>query len=106
MSAMTDFITVAKVDEVPAGKKVVRDLNGRSILVCHTQDGHFYVVENKCSHAYECLDRGRMKAGWISCPIHGAKFDLATGKALALPATAPIVTFEVRVTDGNIEVKS
>ena len=101
---MTDGIAVAKTDEVPVGKKKVCDLNGRAILVCHTQEGYF-AVENKCSHAYECLDRGRIKAGWISCPVHGAKFDLATGKALALPATAPIQTFELRVVDGQIEVK-
>jgi 3-phenylpropionate/trans-cinnamate dioxygenase ferredoxin subunit len=101
---MTDFISVAKADEVPVGKKQICDLNGRQILVCHTQEG-FFAVENKCSHAYEALDRGRVKACWISCPIHGAKFDLKTGKALALPATAPIQTFELRVVDGNIEVK-
>ncbi len=104
---MTDssFVEVATVDDIPVGKKIVRDLNGRSILVCHTQEG-FFAVENKCSHAFECLDRGRVKAGWISCPVHGAKFDLATGRALALPATAPIATFELRITDGRIEVRS
>src|SRR3954466_4642901 len=102
---MTDFISVAKADEIPVGKKQVCDLNGRAILVCHTQEG-FFAVENKCSHAYESLDRGRIKACWISCPVHGAKFDLATGKALALPATAPIQTFELRVVDGQIEVKA
>ena len=98
------FISVAKVEDVPVGTKLVSDLNGRSILICHAQTGLF-VIENKCSHAYECLDRGRMKAGWISCPVHGARFDLATGRALGLPATAPIETFEVRINEGQIEVR-
>jgi nitrite reductase/ring-hydroxylating ferredoxin subunit len=46
-----------------------------------------------------------MRLGWIACPAHGARFDLATGEALGPPANAPIRTFAVRVSDGMIEVE-
>jgi 3-phenylpropionate/trans-cinnamate dioxygenase ferredoxin subunit len=40
----------------------------------------------------------------ISCPVHGARFDLATGRVLGAPATQPIATFKVRIVDDWIEV--
>lgn len=79
------------------------DLSGRSVLVCHTND-KLYAVSNLCSHAQEKLECGRMSRGWIACPIHGARFDLATGRAMNPPAKAPIATYRVQVVDDWIEV--
>ncbi len=38
----------------------------------------------------------------IECWAHGAKFSLATGEALTLPAFEPVAVYEVFVEDGNI----
>lgn len=97
------YSAVASVEEVPDGKVKVVELGGRSILLCHS-DGHIFAVENRCSHAHEALECGRMKRGWIACPVHGARFDLETGEPMSPPATQPIATFAVRVVDGMIEV--
>ena len=97
------FVAAARVDEVPAGTKKLVEVNGQSILLCHTRD-KLYAVRNLCSHAYEALADGRMKNGWIACPVHGARFDLETGAAMNPPATMPIETFEVRIEGDSIEV--
>ena len=98
-----NFVAAAKLDEVPAGTKKLVELNGQSILLCHTRDA-IYAVRNLCSHAFEALADGRMKNGWIACPVHGARFDLSTGAAMNPPATSPIDVFEVRVAGDVIEV--
>lgn len=102
---MTDktFHAAAKVDEVPANTKLQVTVEGNDILLCHTKD-RLFAVRNLCSHAHESLDCGRMRAGWISCPVHGARFDLETGAPMNPPATLPIDTFEVRITGDMIEV--
>ena len=97
------FIAVAKLEDVPAGAKKLVVINGQSILLCHTRD-QIFAVRNQCSHAYEALADGRMKNGWIACPVHGARFDLETGAAMNLPAVMPIETFEVRTMGDVIEV--
>lgn len=97
------FVAVAKLEDVPAGSKKVIQANGNEILLCHTND-RVFAVRNLCSHAYEALDCGRMRNGWISCPVHGARFDLETGVPMNPPASMPIDTFEVRIVDGSIEV--
>jgi 3-phenylpropionate/trans-cinnamate dioxygenase ferredoxin subunit len=87
---------------VPDTKKAI-DLEGKSILICHSK-GAVFAVSNICSHAEEKLECGRMSNGWIACPIHGARFDLASGKAKNPPAKRPIETYEVRIVDDWIEV--
>lgn len=99
----TTFHPAAKLDEVPDGTVKAVDINGTPIILCHTNDRIFAVI-NRCSHADEKLECGRMRKGWIACPVHGARFDLETGDPMNPPATQPITTYEVRVTDGVIEV--
>lgn len=97
------FVPAARVDEVPAGEKKLVKLNGNEILLCHAGDG-IYAIRNLCSHAYEPLECGRMRNGWIACPVHGARFDLATGAVVGPPAVLPIDVFEVRIVGDMIEV--
>jgi len=97
------FIAVAKTDEIAPETVKAVEVGGRSILICHS-DGRFFAVENLCSHAQEPLACGRLKRGWISCPAHGARFDLETGEPLNPPASEPIVTFPVRIVGDVIEV--
>ncbi|HTH28693.1 MAG TPA: non-heme iron oxygenase ferredoxin subunit [Sphingobium sp.] len=92
----------AAIEDVPPGKSKAVNISGKSILLCH--DDRIYAVENQCSHAHEALDCGRIKHGWVACPVHGARFDLETGEAINPPATEPIATFPVRIVDGIIEV--
>ena len=99
----TNFVAVAKLEDVPAGSKKLVEVNGAPILLCNTA-GRIFAVTNICSHAEEALDCGRMRNGWIACPVHGARFDLETGQPMNPPATLPIKTYEVRITDDMIEI--
>jgi 3-phenylpropionate/trans-cinnamate dioxygenase ferredoxin subunit len=97
------FTRVLKAAEVEPGTKKAVEVNGHSVLVCHSND-RLFAVSNICSHAQEKLECGRMSRGWIACPIHGARFELATGRAMNPPAKQPIATYPVRIVDEWIEV--
>lgn len=97
------FTRAVPAGEVPPGSKRVVERNGKAILICNS-NGRFFAISNICSHASERLECGRMSHGWIACPLHGARFDLATGAAKNPPAKQPIATYEVRIIDGWIEV--
>ena len=100
---MSGFVVVATLADLPPETKKRVAVNGLDVLLCHTLD-RVFAVENRCSHAEEGLDCGRMRNGWIACPVHGARFDLASGEALGPPATQPIQTWPVRITGDVIEV--
>jgi 3-phenylpropionate/trans-cinnamate dioxygenase ferredoxin subunit len=97
------FSRVLQTSELPPGGKKAVQVNGKCVLVCHANQ-RFYAISGICSHNERPLDRGRIMGTSISCPFHGARFDLPTGKALNLPATKPVATYEVRVVDEWIEV--
>lgn len=99
----SSFTRVLKAADVPSGTKKAVEVGDKSILICNSND-RLYAVSNICSHAEEKLEAGRLFKSWVACPVHGARFELATGKAMNLPATQPIATFEVRVVDDWIEV--
>jgi 3-phenylpropionate/trans-cinnamate dioxygenase ferredoxin subunit len=78
-------------------------LNGRSILVCRAA-GELYAVENRCTHQEAELEGGRIRGCFISCPLHGVRFDLRDGNPMGQLTRVPLPTFEVRLVDGVIEV--
>ena len=46
-----------------------------------------------------------MRNAWIACPLHGARFELATGRAMNPPATLPIAVYPTEVVDGWVEAE-
>ena len=97
------FFAVANIDDLALDTGVPVTAGGLVLLLVRTADG-IYAIENRCSHAAEPLECGRVKYGWIACPAHGARFDLETGEALTPPAIAPIRTFPVRIDGDTISV--
>lgn len=98
------YTQFCKLEEVPVGGKKAAKINDTWVLVCNVKD-RLFAVSNFCSHQRKPLLNGRVRNCAITCPVHGAKFNLETGEALNLPATKPIPTYELRVVDGWIEVK-
>ena len=92
------------MDDIPPGQaqafEVDEDL---TIAVFHTDAG-FFALDDVCSHAQASLSEGEFADGTVTCPRHGGKFDLATGRARGLPATAPVRAFPVKVEDGGVFV--
>jgi nitrite reductase/ring-hydroxylating ferredoxin subunit len=62
--------------------------------------GVIHAVGDVCTHEYVLLSGGTLAGGVITCPLHGARFDVATGRCLAGPATVDLATYEVRL-DGT-----
>ena len=51
------------------------------------------------------LDQGELDGTAIECPRHGGRFDVTTGRVLALPPVRPVRTYAVRVENGAIAVE-
>ena len=68
-------------------------------------DGHFYAVEVWCSHQRVSLINGDLEDYELMCPLHGACFDIRTGKHLSLPAVRPLKSYKVKLQEDQILVK-
>lgn len=101
---MTDWVTVAPVDELKPGSRKVVDVDG-SQLVVFNLDGKYYAIEDVCTHDGGQLTGGEIEGDQIICPRHGARFCIRTGAALTAPAYEPTATFPVRIENGVIQVR-
>jgi len=72
-------IKVATTAETSSEKVLKTKANGQSILVAKVGSQHC-AIANKCPHLGLSLAKGKLENGVITCPFHGAKFDMATGK--------------------------
>ncbi len=102
---MAQYVVVARDDEIGEGELRAFDIGGLEIAIARCA-GAVYAITNICSHAHAYLAEGELDTDdcTVECPLHGARFDLATGRVRALPATEPIDTYPIRVVDGQIEV--
>ena len=89
---------------VPEGVAVGADVGGEQLAICRG-DGDLYAVQNRCTHAQSRLDGGRVRGASLACPLHGARFNLATGACANHGlGYAPLRIFAVREVAGMIEV--
>jgi naphthalene 1,2-dioxygenase ferredoxin component len=98
------WVRVAGRGDLGAGEVIGVEISGRSIAI-YDCDAGLFATDNICTHAYACLSDGWLDGEAIECPLHAARFDIRTGKALDPPATEDLKTYPVRLVDDDIEVK-
>jgi 3-phenylpropionate/trans-cinnamate dioxygenase ferredoxin subunit len=100
---MSEPVKVARlVDLAPGGKKLV-EVEGRAIALFNV-DGHVYAIDDICTHDGGPLGEGELVGAEISCPRHGARFDVRTGRPLCMPAIEPVTTHQVELRGDDIYV--
>lgn len=102
---MSDFERIATVDEIPAGGRKPVVIDGIPALLLRVGD-NFYAIEDVCTHDGQPLTEGPLAGCEITCPRHGARFDIRTGKSLCMPATEPVQTFEIQIRDQAVFARS
>ena len=86
--AKNDFVEVAKVNEIPDGKMKHFEVDGKEVLVAN-MDGKFSAISDRCGHMNALLSMGNLTGTTVTCPFHGSKFDVVTGKKLTEPILTP-----------------
>ena len=100
------MIQVALADEIPVGEARRFTVGDREVAVVNA-GGHFYAVDDICSHEHFHLSDGEVDVDelTIECPKHGSQFSLEDGHPRSLPAVLPVPVYGVRVVDGAVFVE-
>lgn len=98
------WIKVAKASEIAPGQMRTGEAGGMPIVVCNV-GGQYHAFLDICSHQDLPLSEGCLEGKVVTCPWHGAKFDVTNGAALQMPAVAPIETYPVKCEGDDLYIE-
>ena len=93
MSGQSAFL--GDLSGLPTGKSACfPDVGTNGIVVCRVA-GKLHAIEDNCSHRDAKLSEGRFRGTLITCPLHGAQFDVRNGAHQGPPAAVGVSSYEV-----------
>jgi nitrite reductase/ring-hydroxylating ferredoxin subunit len=98
------FTKVATTQEVPAGTAKQVTVNGRAVALFNL-NGTYYAIDDTCPHRGAPLWEGEVEGNELTCPWHGARFDVTTGSHLCPPARSGVAAYKVQVVGDEVQVE-
>ncbi len=100
---MSEFETVGKVSDFVDGQGKAVVVDGRMVAVFR-KGNEFFAIDDLCPHMGASLAEGHVEENSVTCPWHAWRFCIKDGTWEDNPRVK-VDSFEVRVTDGNVQVK-
>jgi nitrite reductase/ring-hydroxylating ferredoxin subunit len=101
---MGEFMKVSGTQDIPAGQGKKVQVGGKHIALFNI-DGNYYAIDDTCTHKGGPLSEGHISGTTITCPWHGATFDVKTGEVVSPPAAVGVSRYNVRVIGNDIEIE-
>jgi 3-phenylpropionate/trans-cinnamate dioxygenase ferredoxin component len=98
------FVPVTRASTLVPGTMTWVVIDRERVVIANVE-GVYYALRDTCGHRGAPLSKGRLAGHEIECPLHFARFDVRTGKLVSGPASADVVTYEVRVEQDTVFVR-
>jgi 3-phenylpropionate/trans-cinnamate dioxygenase ferredoxin component len=92
-----------RADEIAPGTCKLGYLEGKQVAIFNL-DGKLYATQAECTHRGGPLCEGAIWGDIVTCPWHGSKFNIRTGKVVTGLAFVPLQIYEVSVEGGVIVI--
>jgi len=99
-----DYEAVLPLESVEENRLYRVTASGVPVVLLR-QGKQFCALSATCPHAGGPLDEGTLTGDIVECPWHGSRFRLCDGRVLTGPATVNAPRYDVRVRNGQVEVK-
>ena len=100
-----EFTSVMAEAELRDGELRRVEADGVPVLLVRRGE-RIYAIAETCSHMGGPLAEGTLEDASVRCPWHGSRFALEDGQVIEGPAVHAQPCFEVRVRDGQIELRA
>ena len=98
---MTNWVEIAKLDEIPRLGARVLKTDTMDIAVFRTATDEVFALRDLCPHKGGPLSQGIIHGATVTCPLHNWKIDLASGEAQG-PDEGCTRRFPIKVEVGRI----
>lgn len=102
-SGKITYFQVLAEEDLASGERIFIEVDNEPVVIFKVGE-NLYAIGDRCTHDDGPLGDGELEDHQITCPRHGAKFDIVSGKAMSLPAVEPTKVYPVRIIDGQIEI--
>jgi nitrite reductase/ring-hydroxylating ferredoxin subunit/uncharacterized membrane protein len=99
--AWTDAAAAA---DVPAEGLLRIEVAGQQVVLTRAS-GRLHAMGATCSHYGAPLDEGSVEGDCLVCPWHGSRFRLSDGSVARGPATAPQLSYDVRIDGDRVQLR-
>ena len=100
----TEWVDACGQDDLEEDRPFAVTVEDTPVLVLR-HAGTVVALGDRCTHRGAPLHEGEVVDGCVECPWHGSRFDLTDGSVVRGPATRPQPTFEVRTSEGRVQVR-
>ena len=100
---MSKNVKIAQVGDLAPGEGKVIEVESLSIALFNV-DGTFHAMQNACTHVGGPLGEGELQGDNVTCPLHGAQFNVTTGKVLSPPAGSDVKCYAVTIEGDDVLV--
>jgi nitrite reductase (NADH) small subunit/3-phenylpropionate/trans-cinnamate dioxygenase ferredoxin subunit len=100
---MSEFVTVAKVGDIPEGQGA-SFVVGEKLVAVFNDAGTYYAINDFCPHMGASLADGQLEDGVVACPWHAWRFRISDGGWCDNPRIKTD-SYPVRLVDGQIQVR-
>jgi nitrite reductase/ring-hydroxylating ferredoxin subunit/uncharacterized membrane protein len=104
-SGLQTWTAVLEETELAEGSPRRVEVEGNPVLL-YRQRSRVYAVGAVCPHAGGPLEEGQFFDTCVQCPWHDSVYDLRNGAVRHGPSTYPVPNYEVRIRDGQIEIRA
>jgi nitrite reductase (NADH) small subunit len=99
-------VSLGPIDRIPKGEGRQVVVGNRCLAVFRARTGDVYATQATCPHREGLLSEGLLGGSTVVCPMHGYRFDVATGAPVGAGNTCPALqTYPVSVDDGALFVE-
>ncbi len=102
---MSQRIALCKVDEVAPNAALKVETNGLTLAVFNL-NGHYFAMDDDCSHGPGSLSEGYIEGEEIECDFHNGRFNIKTGDVTSPPCMIPQKVYAVTVADGTVFIEA
>lgn len=100
---MSKWVDVAYPNEISDQECKIIEIDNSPIAIFNLA-GMFFAIADQCTHQNLPLADGLVINDTITCPYHGAVFNIKTGAVLSPPACEALRTYQTRIDEGKVQI--
>ena len=101
---MSSLHQVAQTKDLEPGQGRAIEVEDKKIALFNI-DGSYYAIDDACTHVGAPLSEGSVEGTVVTCPWHGARFDVTNGEVLGPPAGTAVGSYKVQENGDAISIE-